>query len=206
MALSTRDRRAVYLGGGVLALIAAWTLVIEPAFGAYDRLVTRHQQLARQVSRVEFNRAKADYYRGRVEEFAQQAGLFAEPKPYAEQVTTVAEQILTAAQQSGVQLKGATPTTPGAWADDPSLSLARFHIDAEVAWPKADQAAKAWENIFKFTQALYRTPGVLSIEQLELNGEYGPGNPNDPNLKGKITVRMNLSVLTAHDEAGGQPW
>jgi hypothetical protein len=203
VALSTRDRRALILGGVGLGVIALYLLVIEPLADAYGELVGDHERLAARVARTIHDNRKAAYYAERLADYEQSAGELLPARPYDEQITAVGEQITAAAQQSGIQLQGFTPTSAVPWGQDPALALALFHIDAETSWPQLKRAASSWENVFKFVAALYRIPGVLSVERLDLSSETsrraggppGRGGPGGPSQGGKITLRLAVSVL-----------
>ncbi|MCK4342714.1 MAG: type II secretion system protein M [Phycisphaerae bacterium] len=205
MALNARDRRALILGGVGLGLLALYFGLLEPAAKAYDDLAAEHERLAGQVARTLHNNQKAEYYAERLKEYEQTAGELVQPKPYDEQITTIGEQIMTAAQKSGLQLRSSTPSAAAPWGDDPALELATFQIDAEVAWPNAMASRPGWENVFKFIGNLYRIPGVLSVERLDLTGELMKGKPNDPNVGGKISVRLTVSVLAAAPSSDRAP-
>ncbi len=184
MALSERDRRALVRGGIALGVIAVYFLGIDPLLAWYDALVSRHEANAASVARVITNQRKAGHYRDQVSEMEEEVGGLSTPKPYSEQITAMSEKVITAAQQSGLNLKGATPTAAIAWPEDPSLKQASILIDAEAGW----------ENVFKFIAALYRTEGVLSVEQIELSGEGGK------------VVKLTISVLVKAPESSDDPW
>jgi hypothetical protein len=212
MALNERDRRAVTLGAVALAIIAAYFLVIEPLANAYDGLVAEHDRLAARVARAIQDNRKAEYYTKRIADYEQSSGELTPPPPYDEQITTVGGQIIAAAQKSGVQLKGFTPTAATIWAEDPALALASFHVDVEVQWPQPKRAAASWENVFKLIANLYRIPGVLSVERLDLSspaskgGAGGPGGRRGPGKGGKIVVRLTISVLVKASAESDGPW
>lgn len=215
MALNERDRRAIQLGAVALAVIAAYFLVVEPLANGYDGLVAEHDRLATRVARSIQDNRKAAYYTQRLADYEQSSGALAPPPPYDEQITTVGGQIIAAAQKSGVQLKGFTPTAAAVWAEDPTLALASFHADVEVQWPQPKQAAASWENVFKFIASLYRVPGVLSVERLDLSspaskggagGPGGPRGPGGPGEGGKIVVRLTVSVLVKATSESDDPW
>lgn len=177
MALSDRDRRALVLGGVGLLLIAAYVLGLEPAWAWYDGIVAEHESQAARLARVRSNEAKADYYTRQIEQWEKEVGMLAPPRPYSEQVSSVTEKIIGAAQPNGTELKGISPAAPAVWPEDPKFDRAAVLIDAEAGWP----------DVFKFMDALYRTAGVLSIEQLEFTG--------DPKKGGKLAVKLNVSIL-----------
>ena len=206
MEISRRDRRALLLGGVGLGLIAMYFLAIEPLASAYAKLVADHDRLAAKVARRIHDNRKAEYYAGRLKEYEQTAGELSGPKPYDEQITAVGEQIIAAAQKSGVQLRGATPTAAVPWGNDPTLEMALFHIDGEVRWENLMTAGRGWENVFKFIANLYRIPGVLSVERLDLSGERKKGSPNDPSQGGKIALRLAVSVLVEATPSREEPW
>lgn len=201
MALSEKDRRALVWGGLALGLIAAYFLAIEPLANAYDRLVTDHDRFAAQVARVMLANRKTEYFAERITEYEQTSGALSPPKPYDEQVTTVGERIVMAAQQSGIQLQGFAPAAATPWADDSAMEMALFHIDAETKWPNVMKSDTKWENVFKFIAGLYRIPGVLSVERLDLSSvqqKKGSG--------GRLTVRLTLSVLAAASPKSDDLW
>ena len=74
-------------------------------------------------------------------------------------------------------MKNSNWTGAKAWPENPSLEIASINIDAEAGW----------ENVFKFVAALYRIPGVLSVERMDLPGKSKKG--------GKLTLRLTVSVL-----------
>ncbi len=222
MALSARDRRAVALGGAALGVIGVYLLVVEPLARTYDRMVGEHEQLAAKVARVLRDQRKAEHFAAQIREHEQLFGELLPPRPYDEQITAIGGQLVAAAQMSGVMLRGSTPTAATPWAEDPALELASFVIDAEVLWrnPMAPEGGgneevptpeAAWENVFKFVAGLYRIPGVLSVEQLELatdqrrGGESGaggpgggsPGGPGGSGQGARMTARLTVSVLVA---------
>ena len=206
MELSTRDRRAVIFGGVGLGLIAVYFLGLEPLARAYGRLSSEHDRLAGRVARALYETQKAAYYTERIAQHEEAFGELVSPKPYDEQVTTVGAQILTAAQTNGLQLRGVTPAEAGPWADDPTLALALFHVDAEVMWENARTAGGSWEQVFKFIASVYRIPGVLSVERLDLSSDIKPGQAYDPNKPGKLTVRLTVSVLVGAHPGSSDPW
>ncbi len=206
MALSERDRRAIVMGAIGLGLIAAYMFAVEPLAKAYDRWITEHDHLAARLARTVRDNRKAEYFTSQIAEFEQTAGVLVPPAPYSEQITTVGEQIMTAAQAGGVSLRGSTPTAPVPWAEDPSLEVALLHIDAESAWPGPPAASGAWENIFKFIAGLYRIPGVLSVEQLDLSSDAKKGGSDGGKQGGKITMRLSVSVLVASGAKGETAW
>jgi type II secretory pathway component PulM len=211
MALSARDRRAAILGSVGLGLIGLYLLAIEPLAKAYEDLVSDHERLAAKVARTIRDNRKAEYFAERLADYEQTAGELSPPRPYDEQITTVGEQITAAAQQSGIQLQGFTPTSAVPWGEDPALELALFHIDAQTSWQQVTRAAASWENVFKFIASLYRIPGVLSIERLDLSSvasKGGPseGGPDGPGKGGKITLRLTVSVLVKAASKNEGPW
>ncbi len=195
MALSERDRKALVSGGVALGAIGLYVLLIEPLARAYADLVADHERLASKVARSVHVNRKAAYFAEQLAEYEQIAGELSPPKPYDEQITTIGEQIIAAAQKSGVQLRGSTPTAPVPWAEDPTLEMALFRIDAQAGW----------ENVFKFIASVCRIPGVLSVEQLDLSGGPKKGGSKGPKARGparpggngKITMRLTVSVLAA---------
>jgi len=186
MALIERDRRALILGGGALVVLAVYFLGIEPLWGWYDGLVSGHTGAANEVARIVGNEREARYYATQIPEWEEQVGKLSVPKPFAEQVTAVSERIVAAAAESGLQLKGASPGAPVAWADDPGLQRASILIDAEADW----------EKVFKFIAALYRSEGILSVEQMELSSKKGK----------KLTVKLTVTFLVQAPAEGRNPW
>lgn len=205
MALNDRDRRALVLGGVGAGIVLAYLFVLEPAVGMYNGLVAEHDHLARQVARVARDTQQAAYYEKEIAQYESQHGPLGESQPFDKQLSLVGEQLIGAAQQSGLNLRGATPTAGPPWGDDPSLQLALFRIDAEVQWPNAQMAGQTWENVFKFIALAYRIPGVLSVERLDLSGDAPPGG-GDPRKPGKLTVQVTFSVLAQATEEGGGLW
>jgi Tfp pilus assembly protein PilO len=186
MAMSARDRRAVVFGGAALALMAVYVLVLAPAVRGYRDLVSEHGAADRAVKRYVDDQRKAVVLAARVKEWEAKAGEFAPPKPYGEQMTAVGERIVAAAQESGVNLQGTTPGTPTPWPDDAKVAYAPIQIEAQAGF----------ENVYKFLAALYRIPGVISVEQMDLTGE-GKGGDN-------LKARISISVLVA--PASVTPW
>jgi hypothetical protein len=88
-------------------------------------------------------------------------------------------------------------------------------IDAEVMWQNMPEGAgeggptaeAGWENVFKFIAALYRIPGLLSVEQMDLTVAAGapgggppgmpPGMGGAPGQPGRLGTRLTASVLVA---------
>ena len=101
-------------------------------------------------------------------------------------MTAVSERVVAAATESGLKLQGAAPGAPVAWEDDASLQRASILIDAEADW----------EKVFKFIAALYRSEGVLSVEQMELSSKKD----------GKLTVKLTVSFLLQSTVEGRNPW
>ncbi len=183
MALSDRDRRALILGGIGLLLLGAYVFGLEPAWAWYDGIIAEHDTQAARLARVRSNEAKADYYTRQIEQWETEVGTLSPPRDYSEQVSAVTERLIGAAQTNGMELKGISPAAPAVWPEDPRFDRAAVVMDAEAGWP----------DVFKFIDALYRTEGVLSVEQLELAG--------DPKKGGRIGVKLNVSVLVlAHEE------
>jgi hypothetical protein len=186
MALNERDRRAVTLGGAGIGLIVLYMLVIEPMASGYASLVSQHEDLTGQVARAVYTQKKNTHFARQVAEYEGKSGPLLPAKPYGEQMTSVGEQIVAAAGPAqapdSVKIKGSTPAAPIAWAEDPSLEMALIRIDAEADW----------EKLFEFIANVYRIPGVLSVEQMELTG--------DPKKGGKIAVRLSVSVLAKADK------
>ncbi len=207
MALSQRDRRALILGGVALGAISLYLLAIEPLAVAYADLTNEHDQLAGRIARTVHVHRKAAYLAEQIAEYTQQVGELSPPKPYDEQITTVGEQIIAAAQKSGVQLRGATPTAAVPWAEDPALSMALFHIDAEAKWSSLMDSDKGWTNVFKFIAAVYRIPGVLSVEQFNLStAAQQKGKSKGRQQGGTLALRLTVSVLTAAASESAEAW
>ncbi len=178
MALSERDRRALILGGAALGIIAAYLLVVKPLVNGYHGLLREHDAVAQAAARKVYEQRKADYLTAAVKEWEDKAGTLSPPKPYSEQITAVGERIVAAAQESGVQLQGTTPSAASAWPGDGQVSQATMQIEAQ----------SNWESVFKFVAALYRIPGVVSVETMDLTGEKGGE---------KLKLRLGVSVLVA---------
>ncbi len=181
MTLSERDRKALKMGVIGVALIASYILAIEPMAKAYANLQADHDRIAAKVARAMHNVRKVEYYTQRLAEYEEAVGELSPARPYDEQISSTGEQIITAAQQGGVQLQGFTPTAGVVWADDPTLQTVMFRIDAEADWG----------NVFKFIRSLYRIPGVLSVESLDLS--------SDPEKGGKIKMGMTISALAKNE-------
>jgi len=186
MEISERDKRALKLGGLGLGIIAAYFLVVEPLISSYDGLVADHKVLAAKVKRVIYENRKTKYLIERIAECEEKSGELLPPKPYSEQITTVGDKITTAAQKTGVEMKNSTRTAAKPWPDDPTLEMALIHVDAQAGW----------ENVFKFIGELYRIPGVLSVEQMNLS--------SGPKKGGKITLTLTVSVLVQASPEGKQ--
>ncbi len=186
MVISERDRRAILLGVSALGLIAVYLLAIAPAVRGYRDLVDRHDRAESLVDRRIEKERKARVLAIRVKEWEAKAGEFEPARPYSEQISAVGERIVAAAQESGVNLQGTTPGTATPWPDDVRAAYTPVQIEAQAGW----------ENVFKFVAALYRIPGVISVEQMDLNGE-GKGSEN-------LKVRLSISVLVA--PASDKPW
>jgi len=187
MVLSDRDRRALKLGGTVLAVAAAYFLVIDPLWGWYDARASQHSRATEQVARAVGRQRKADYYARQVADWEDKSGRLTTPEPYARQITEVSGRIMAAAQQAGVQVKGTTPTAPAVWPDDPTLQRASILIEADAEW----------EGVFRFIAGLYQSEGILSIEELDLSGDAKKG--------GRINLKLTVSFLV-QAEAGGARW
>jgi hypothetical protein len=185
MEISGRDRRALIIGAGALAVLGLYVYVADPLWNKYDALVARHEANASRVARILVNEHKAAYYAKQVAEREEKVGSLSPPKPYSEQVTAISGKIVGAAQQSGVQLKGSSPTAPVAWPEDPSLRMATVVIEASAGW----------EAVFKFVAALYRIEGVLSVEQVELTGKGG-----------EFALKLTVSFLTQASQQDGNSW
>lgn len=188
MALTQRDRRALLLGGAGIVVLGLYMWVIEPAATAYATMVGTHGQRAERAARLAWEAERARYMDERVTEFEANAGSLGTPKSYSEQITSVSEQLVGAAQAGGAQVRNSTWSAPAPWAEDPSLALARLLIDAEADW----------EGVFKFLNAVYRIPGVLSVEELDLN--------SDPKKGGKVAIRLTISVLVQASSQGAGLW
>ncbi|MBI4580676.1 MAG: type 4a pilus biogenesis protein PilO [Planctomycetes bacterium] len=185
MALSARDRRAVILGAAALAAIIGYVLVVRPVATAYGSLVREHAAATRAANRRADEQRRAEFLAKRVKDWEEKAGELVPPKPYSEQITSVLEQIVAAAQEADVKLQGTTPGAPTAWPDDPQVSQAPVQIEAQ----------SEWENVFKFVVGVYRVPGVVSVEQLDLTGEGKGGGKGEGG--GNLKVRMTISVIVA---------
>ena len=177
MTLTSRDRRALILGGATLALAGLYIFALEPGLAWYDGLTADHGKLAGQVAELHKRNQMRAWRRRQLAKWEEEAGPFTLPKPYDEQVTTVGREVMAAAQKSGLEIKNSSWAAPRVWSANPSVALATMQIDAETQW----------QNVFKFIAAAYRVPGVLSVESLGLTG--------DPKKGGKLTVRLSLSVL-----------
>ena len=188
MAVSERDRRALILGGIALGVIGVYFLGIDPLWGWYDGLVTEHKTAAAAMKRIVADERKAKSYAERVAEFEEKVGELVPPQLYSKQISAASEKILNAAGPSGIKVQGSTPTSPVAWPDDPGLQQASIIIDAEGGW----------DNVFKFIGTLYRSEGILSVEQMELTG--------DPKKGGKMTIKLTVSVLIQAPEESDDQW
>jgi Tfp pilus assembly protein PilO len=187
MEISQRDRRAIVFGGIGLVVICAYLLLIEPAMTYYDDLTDEHTVLAAKVGRIMRDTQKVPYMKEHLKECEEKCGVQSKPEPYSRQITAMSERLMTASQ-CGVQLKNSHWVSPKPWADDPTLELAQIQLDAEGDW----------ENVCKFLGAIYRTDGVLGIEQMDMTG--------DPKKGGKITLRLTVSVLVQVDLQEKNRW
>jgi hypothetical protein len=185
MEMSRRDRRALILGAGALAVLGLYMYVVEPLWNRYDTLVARHEANASRVARILVNERKAAHYAKQVADLEEKTGPLSLPKPYSEQVTAISGKIVGAAQESGVQLKGSSPTSPVAWPEESSLRMATVVIEANAGW----------ESVFKFVAALYRIEGVLSVEQVELTGKGGD-----------FALKLTVSFLAQASQQDGNSW
>ena len=188
MAISQRDRRALVLGGGALAVIVVYLSIIDPLIGGYEALRSEHKVHAAKVARIMIDNGKAKYLGEEVGEWERKAGPLGPPRPYSQQITAIGERIVAAAQKSGVQLKNSSWTVARPWGDDPALETATVNLDAEAGW----------ENAFKFIAEVYRIEGVLSVEQMDLAG--------DPKKGGNLTLRLAVSVFVQAGAKGQGQW
>ncbi len=189
MALSTRDKRALYFGGAALALIGLYFGVIEPTYHAYSDLAGRHESAANRLAAARREQQKNAYAEERIKEWESKAGLLTPPKLYGEAITSVGSQIIAAAQSSNVELAASTPAAATPWPEDSQLEQALINIDAQAEW----------ENVFKFISALYRIEGVLSVEQMDL-GTVEPKRDN------KLKLRLAVSILLQAAPNRGGRW
>jgi Tfp pilus assembly protein PilO len=173
MEISQRDRRALVAGGIGLAMLGAYLIVVEPLLRAYNELADEHQVLAARISRISYENQQAEYLVAQVAKWEAKGIDLASPKPYSEQITAVNEQIIAAGQQSNIK-PTLTLSPPKPFPDDPALEMATIRIDAQ----------SEWENLYKFTAALYRIPAVLSVEDIDLVGQGD-----------KLKVTLVISVL-----------
>jgi hypothetical protein len=187
MVISERDRRALVLGAVALGALVVYFRGVEPVWGWYDAKVSRHLRAGEQLARAVGRQRKAVHYTQQVADWEAKAGPLTTPKSYAQQVNEVSGRIVEAAQQAGVQIKGATPTAPGMWGDDPDLQRASILIEAEAEW----------ESVFRFVAGLYRAEGVLSIEEMDLSGDAKKG--------GRLNLKLTVSFMV-QAEAGGARW
>ena len=181
MTLNERDRKALTMGVIGVAVIASYMLAVEPLAKGYTSLQDDHDMLTAKVSRAMQDARKVEHYTERLAEYEKTVGELSPPRPYDEQISAIGERIITAAQQGGVQLQGFTPTAGAVWAEDPTLQTVAFRIDAEADWG----------NVFKFISSLYRIPGILSVERLDLS--------SDPKKGGKIRIRLTISALAKNE-------
>jgi len=177
MEMTKRDRRALKLGAVALGAVAVYFLAIEPVMNSYGDLVATHALQASRIKRAVYDNQKNVYLARKVGQWQSRAGELAEPKPYSEQITGVGGGIMAAAKLSGVKIKNSGWAAARPWAEDPALELAVVTIDAETGW----------ENVFKFISGIYRIPGVLSVERMDLS--------SGPKKGGKLTVRLTVSVM-----------
>jgi len=188
MEITKRDRRALISGAVALGAIGLYILVIEPVLAAHNNTAATHMALARRVSRAIYENQKAKYDAQQVAEWESNSGKLLEPRPYSEQITTVGSDVVVAAKKGGVQIKHSIWDKPKPWHDNPALALATVRIDAEAPWT----------NVFKFIAGLYRIPGVLSVERMDLS--------SGPKKGGKITLKLTLSVMVKADANTEQRW
>ncbi len=187
MVLNDRDRRALRLGGIVLAALAVYFLGIEPLWGWYAGRASEHSQASEKVARAVARQRKADSYAQLVADWESRAGRLTPPGPYARQVTEVSGRIMSAAQRAGVQIKGTTPTAPAVWPDDPALQRASILIEADAEW----------ESVFRFIGGLYQSEGILSVEEMDLTGDAKQG--------GRLNLKLTVSFMV-QAQAGGGRW
>jgi hypothetical protein len=190
MNMSTRDRRAIKLGVAGVAVLAVYFGVVEPLQARYQRLVEWHQLAAETIARNTEERERLKALAEDVKAAEERDGPLLIERTYGEQITAVGSRIVTAAGENQVEIQGAVPSPPTPWTDawagsggtgGSSLEQATITIDAQTGW----------ENAFKFVAALYRTEGVLSVEQFDLSGD-SKGGPLKLHLV--VSVLMKASA------------
>lgn len=191
MKMSARDRRAIKLGVAGVGLLAMYFGVVEPLQARYQRLVERHQSAAGQIARNVEEQRRLSALAEEVKAAEEKNGPLVVERAYGEQITTVGSRIMTVANENQVQIQGAVPSPPTPWTDSwaakggtgggSQLEQATITIDAQTGW----------ENAFKFVAALYRTEGVLSVEQFDLSGD-AKGGPLKLHLV--VSVLMKTSA------------
>ncbi len=191
MKLSERDRRAVLLGAAGLGLLVAYLYGVEPGLDWYEHLRADHERASGQLAKQAYEAQERVFLAGQVARWEQGSGVIERPRPYSEEVTRLGARIVAAAQESGVELKGSSSTPPVPFMDDAALDMVTLLVDFNCQW----------EQFFKFVDAMYKTPGVLSVEQASING--------DPKKGGKLDVKLTVSVLVKAGQrqgAGGATW
>ena len=194
MNISSRDRRAIILGGAAVGSIVLYFFAIEPAINGYLGMLNAHKTAAENVKHAVRDARQLASFQSQIKDWETKAGPLVPTKTYSEQITTIGSRILTAAGESGVQLQGATPTTPTPWVDPSSLKTPGMPAVDKLEQALVNVDAQGdWESVFKFVAALYHIEGVLSVEQMDLNND-GKGGP--------IKIRLSVSVLMKASSEG----
>jgi hypothetical protein len=191
MTMSERDRRAVKLGIAGLVVLGAYFGAVEPLRARYEQLAERHQAAAEKIARNVEERQRLGVREKEVKECEEKVGPLVVERTYSEQITAVGSRIMAVAAENQVQIQGAVPSPPTPWTDSwaakggasggQQLEQASITIEAQTGW----------ENAFKFIAALYRTEGVLSVEQLDLSSD-SKGGPLKMHLV--VSVLMKASA------------
>lgn len=184
--MSGRDRRALLFGAPAILLVVAVFFVGPPVMDAVGRRGAEHARLEQQCRSLLADKALVDREKAAIERLEKEIGAFEEPLAYDEHVTRLFQHVYAAAKRAGVKLKSRRRVEARSSRIDPRYDLAGVRMQLEAPFV----------GVVKFLHELQQTPGVFSIESLELSA--------DPKKPQALSVQIQISTFVQPDKQKGK--
>jgi Tfp pilus assembly protein PilO len=184
VALNERDKRAIRWGGPAIGLLFAAIFVFGPLLDRWDAMTAEHDSLVEQSANHFDQLTMKRRMQRSIASLEEEIGPFQEPLEYNRQITRLDKAVGEAAKKSGVALKVVRRQESEAIRGFTAYRMAgvRIQLDAPLG------------KLAEFLHRLEQTPGVVSVERLDLTAD-----PKKPN---QISTQMRISTFVLPQREG----